>query len=70
MKLSQPRAEIWTPDGGNEHQALGRVTRLAIAAHPDDIEIMALHGILAGLSKLGFMAVIATDGAGSPRAGR
>jgi LmbE family N-acetylglucosaminyl deacetylase len=75
MKLSQPSAEIWVPDAANEHAAneqaaLGRVTHLAIAAHPDDVEIMALDGIFAGLGNRRFMAVIATNGAGSPRAGR
>jgi LmbE family N-acetylglucosaminyl deacetylase len=75
MKLSQPSAEVWVPDGvnedgTNEKAALGRVTHLAIAAHPDDVEIMALDGILAGFGNHGFMAVIATNGAGSPRAAR
>src|ERR1039458_7498109 len=70
MKLSQPSAEIWMPDGADEHPALKRVTHMAIAAHQDDVEIMALDGILAGFGKRGFMAVIATNGAGSPRAGR
>ena len=70
MKLSQPSAEIWTPDGTEENDALGHVTHMAIAAHQDDVEIMALDGILAGFGNRGFMAVIATDGAGSPRAGR
>ncbi|MBU1692398.1 MAG: PIG-L family deacetylase [Verrucomicrobia bacterium] len=28
--------------------ALARITHLGIGAHPDDLEIMALHGILAG----------------------
>ncbi len=70
MKFSQPTAEIWTPDDAEERKALGRVTHMAIAAHQDDVEIMALDGILAGFGKREFMAVIATNGAGSPRAGR
>ncbi len=70
MKLSQPNAEIWSPDGADEQKAFARVTHMAIAAHQDDVEIMALDGILAGFGNRGFMAVIATNGAGSPRVGR
>jgi LmbE family N-acetylglucosaminyl deacetylase len=72
MKLSQPRAEIWIPDGANETEGLARVTHMAIAAHQDDVEVMALEGILAGFGRGNrcFMAVIVTNGAGSPRNGR
>lgn len=72
MKLSQPRAEIWVPDGANESEGLARVTHMAIAAHQDDVEVMALEGILAGFGRGNrcFMAVIVTNGAGSPRNGR
>jgi LmbE family N-acetylglucosaminyl deacetylase len=71
MKLSQAGAEIWVPDGVSEAAALERVTHLSIAAHQDDVEIMALEGILAcfGRSDQWFCAVIVTDGAGSPRGG-
>jgi LmbE family N-acetylglucosaminyl deacetylase len=71
MKLSAPKAEIWVPDGASEAQALKRVTHLGIAAHQDDIEIMAMQGILEGFGsgEKWFMAVITTNGAGSPRDG-
>ncbi|MCP9447787.1 MAG: PIG-L family deacetylase, partial [Nitrospira sp.] len=48
-----------------------RTTHLCIAAHPDDVEVMALDGILAcfGRRDRWFSAVVVTDGAGSPRAG-
>jgi LmbE family N-acetylglucosaminyl deacetylase len=71
MKLSQASAEIWVPDGASETAALQRVTHLCVAAHHDDVEIMALEGILAcfGKSDKWFMAVIVTDGSGSPRSG-
>lgn len=71
MKLSQASAEIWVPDGASETAALQRVTHLCIAAHQDDVEIMALECILACFGKFDkwFMAVIVTDGAGSPRSG-
>jgi LmbE family N-acetylglucosaminyl deacetylase len=71
MKLTQAKAEIWVPDGASESDALKRVTHLGIAAHQDDIEIMSMEGILAGFGSPDkwFMAVIATNGAGSPRDG-
>ena len=71
MKLSESTAEIWVPDGTSEADALKRVTHMSIAAHQDDVEIMALEGILAGFGsrEMWFMAVIVTNGAGSPRDG-
>jgi len=71
MKLSSAKAEIWVPDGTSEAEALKRVTHLGISAHQDDIEIMAMQGILEGFGnpQKWFMAVIATNGAGSPRDG-
>jgi len=51
--------------------ALARVTHLCIAAHQDDIEIMAHSGISDCLDTPGkwFGGVIVTDGGGSPRTG-
>lgn len=71
MNLSAAKAEIWVPDGVNETTALERVSHMGISAHQDDIEIMALEGILAGFGNPDkwFMAVIVTNGAGSPRDG-
>jgi LmbE family N-acetylglucosaminyl deacetylase len=71
MKLTEASAEIWVPDGVSESAALSRVTHMSIAAHQDDVEIMALEGILAGFGNPDkwFMAVIVTNGAGSPRDG-
>ncbi len=71
MKLSDPNAEIWSPDGQPEAAALARTTHMGISAHPDDTEIMAMEGILAGFgnSERWFTAVIVTNGAGSPRDG-
>lgn len=72
MKLSVPAAVVFVPAGGPAGAALARTTHLAIAAHADDIEIMAYHGILAcfGRTDAHFTGVVVTDGAGSPRAGR
>jgi LmbE family N-acetylglucosaminyl deacetylase len=71
MKLSRSAAEVWVPDGAAEAVAIDRVTHMCIAAHQDDVEIMALDGVLAGFgsTEKWFMAVIVTDGAGSPRQG-
>ena len=72
MKYSRPDADIFVPAGGDPAAALARVTHLCLGAHQDDIEIMAQSGIdecRAG-SGLAFGGVVATNGAGSPRAGR
>jgi LmbE family N-acetylglucosaminyl deacetylase len=71
MQLNKPTAEVYIPDNGPVEDALSKVTHLAIAAHQDDIEIMALDGILSCWNKpgRGFAGVVMTDGAGSPRDG-
>jgi hypothetical protein len=55
MNFNQPSSEIWIPDGAPENEVFGRVTHMSIGAHQDDVEIMALDGILAGLEKRGFI---------------
>ncbi|MFZ5495293.1 MAG: PIG-L deacetylase family protein [Verrucomicrobiota bacterium] len=72
MNLSHPAADIYVPDGRPVAKALARTTHLCLAAHPDDIEIMAHHAIAAcyGKRNAGFTGVVVTDGAGSPRSGR
>lgn len=72
MNFSQPAADVYVPSGRPLAEALGRTTHLCIAAHQDDIEIMAYHGIAAcfGRRDRGFSGVVVTDGAGSPRTGR
>jgi LmbE family N-acetylglucosaminyl deacetylase len=71
MQFSKQTAEIYVPDGADAAAALARTTHMAVAAHQDDIEIMALEGILAcfGLTDKWFLGVVATDGSGSPRDG-
>jgi len=71
MRLSKESAEIYVPDGLGDNEALARTTHMGIAAHPDDLEIMAMDGILAcfGRSDKWFLGVVATNGAGSPRDG-
>jgi LmbE family N-acetylglucosaminyl deacetylase len=71
MQFHKPTADFFVPDGAAPHAALGRTTHLCIAAHQDDIEIMAYHGIAEcfGQSDKWFTGVVVTNGAGSPRAG-
>ncbi|HSJ58178.1 MAG TPA: PIG-L family deacetylase [Anaerolineae bacterium] len=71
MKLHREGAEIWVPDGVPEGLALARTTHLAVGAHQDDLEIMAVDGILRcfGRGDRWFCGVVVTDGAGSPRDG-
>jgi len=64
-------SEIFVPDGLDQEEALARTTHLAIAAHQDDIEIMAHHGVLVCFGKpdLWFAGANVTNGSGSPRDG-
>ncbi|MBK9990317.1 MAG: PIG-L family deacetylase [Verrucomicrobia bacterium] len=71
MKFTQAAADEYVPDGLPPVVALAQVTHLCIAAHQDDIEIMAHAGIVDCLETSGkwFGGVVVTDGAGSPRTG-
>lgn len=71
MHFSRPDADVFAPDGTPPDAALARTTHLCVAAHQDDIEIMAYHGIAEcyGHSDRRFTGVVVTDGAGSPRTG-
>ena len=59
LKLSRPAAEVFVPDGAPWEAASARVTHLVVAAHADDVEIMAWHGLLHAER---LAAVIVTDG--------
>jgi LmbE family N-acetylglucosaminyl deacetylase len=69
MKLNQDSGEIFIPDNRSVDEALNRATHMGIGAHQDDLEIMALSGILECFQRddKGFCGVIVTDGSGSPR---
>ena len=69
MKFHLPTAEIFVPDSLPVEQALARTTHMCIAAHQDDIEIMAARPILDCFQQkdLWFTGVVVTDGRGSPR---
>lgn len=71
MKLHQSTASIFIPNGMSQADALQRVSHLGIGAHQDDLEFMALHGIVEchGRSDRGFGGVTCTNGAGSSRSG-
>ena len=71
MQFHKPTADIFVPDGTAPDAALARTTHLCLAAHQDDIEIMAYHGIAEcfGSKDKWFSGVVVTNGAGSPRSG-
>ncbi|MFN5655867.1 MAG: PIG-L deacetylase family protein, partial [Verrucomicrobiota bacterium] len=60
------------PDGLAAPEALRRTTHLGIGAHPDDLEFMGFHGILACYDQKDrwFGGVTITDGRGSSRSGK
>jgi LmbE family N-acetylglucosaminyl deacetylase len=64
-------AQIYVPDDLPPQQALARTTHLAIGAHQDDLEIMAIDGILGAFQRKDkwFTGVVVTNGSGSPRDG-
>jgi LmbE family N-acetylglucosaminyl deacetylase len=69
--FNHPNHEIFIPGGQPLESALGRTTHLGIGAHPDDLEIMAIDGILHcfGAPNKWFCGVVVTDGRRSPRDG-
>jgi LmbE family N-acetylglucosaminyl deacetylase len=71
MRFHNDSADLFVPDKAPMPEALARTTHMAIAAHQDDIEIMAYHGIAEcfGRPDKWFTGVVVTNGAGSPRDG-
>lgn len=69
MKFKLDSAEIFIPDGLPPGEALSRTTHLGIGAHQDDLEIMALSGILDCFQREDnwFSGIVVTNGSGSPR---
>jgi LmbE family N-acetylglucosaminyl deacetylase len=70
--FSRPGADVFVPDGLPLEKAAARITHLGIGAHQDDLEFMAMHGILACYETpgLSFGGVVCTNGSGSARQGR
>ncbi|MBN1566033.1 MAG: PIG-L family deacetylase, partial [Anaerolineae bacterium] len=71
MNFKLDSAQIFVPDDLPADQALARTTHLAIGAHQDDLEIMALDGILACFQQPDkwYTGVVVTNGSGSSRTG-
>jgi len=71
MNFHQKTAEVHIPDNESLEQALARTTHLCLAAHQDDIEIMAAQPIIECFQQKDkwFTGVVVTDGRGSPRNG-
>ncbi len=74
MNFSNPKSRIKYGLRLNEtkEEAIQKITHLAIGAHQDDIEIMALHGIVEcmGDDQKHFAGITCTSGGGSSRVGR
>ncbi len=60
------------PDGVPIETAFSRTTHLAIGAHPDDLEVMAYHGVAQCYDSddQWFGGVVVCDGVGSPQDGK
>jgi LmbE family N-acetylglucosaminyl deacetylase len=71
MKLTLDTAEVFVPDGLPAQEALARTTHLAVGAHPDDLEIMAYHGVMRCFQRSDrwFCGVVMANGSGAPRTG-
>lgn len=71
MKLNKKTAQFYIPDQKPLSEALKRTTHMSIAAHQDDLEIMAYDGILKCFAREDswFTGVVVTNGSGSARDG-
>ncbi len=69
MQLHIETSEIYVPDSSPDDPAVAKTTHMGIAAHQDDIEIMAYHGVIEcfGASDKNFLGVTVANGSGSPR---
>lgn len=71
LTLRNRDSDLYVPDGSPEDDALERTTSLAVGAHQDDLEIMAISPIAAAYDDPDrwFTGLVCSDGAGSPRSG-
>ncbi len=71
MQLSHPQQNHFVPESAPSPGSVSRTTHLGIGAHQDDLEFMALHGILECFRRRDrwFGGIICTDGSGSARTG-
>ena len=67
--LTHPESEIYFPNSPGDDLRLMKTTHLGIGAHQDDLEILAMHGILEAYDDPDyfFSGVTVTDGRGAPR---
>jgi len=71
IHLNNPNADIYVPGGIALEKALARTTHLGIGAHQDDLEFMAMHGIIECYehTEKWFSGITCTNGGGSARTG-
>jgi LmbE family N-acetylglucosaminyl deacetylase len=71
VSLRSPSADVYVPDGTLESQAFTRTTDMAVGAHQDDLEVMAVAPIAECYEDAtrSFTGIVCGDGAGSPRSG-
>lgn len=71
LSLLHQGSEIYFPGGHINDMQLSKTTHLGIGAHPDDLEILAIHGILDAYDdpSLFFTGITVTNGKGAPRSG-
>jgi LmbE family N-acetylglucosaminyl deacetylase len=71
IQLENEHADVFMPDGMAGEQAIARTTHLGIGAHQDDLEFMAMHGIIEchGKPDKWFSGITCTNGGGSARTG-
>jgi len=71
FQLFNGKADLYLPEENDALAALQQTTHLGVGAHQDDLEFMALHGILECLDREDrcFGGVTCTNGAGSARQG-
>jgi len=71
MTFKKNTADLFIPDGSAPAAAMSRTTHLAIGCHQDDVEFMAVQGVLECFGRYGrpFGCAICTNGAGSARIG-
>lgn len=69
MKFTKEKFDVFVPDSSLPEKAFQRTTHMAIAAHPDDVEIMAYGGIVECFHQPDkwFTSVTVTDGSTAPR---
>ncbi len=69
LTFHRPGAEAYCWEQRDPVEALRATTHLGICAHQDDLEILALHGILECFQQQtrAFSGLVVTDGAGSSR---